>query len=112
MYPSIDVLCCVVLSAEKRLLYEFIVCHFLASCSKDAVGYETTVAIDIAGELFKATGQLQLEKVVDDKLSWQGHGQWCHGWWRLALPPSVAACKEAWLDCGGSACPADVEEFA
>lgn len=35
---------------EKRALYEFVVRIFLAACSLDAVGYETTAAIDIAGE--------------------------------------------------------------
>lgn len=30
--------------------------HFLAACSKDAVGFETSVLVDVAGEGFKATG--------------------------------------------------------
>jgi DNA topoisomerase-3 len=30
--------------------------HFLASCSKDAVAFETSVTIDIAGEAFRTTG--------------------------------------------------------
>ncbi len=30
--------------------------HFLACCSLDAVGFETVVEIDIAGEAFKTTG--------------------------------------------------------
>jgi DNA topoisomerase IA len=41
---------------DKRALYEFVVRHFLASCSKDAVAFETTVTIDIAGEAFRTTG--------------------------------------------------------
>lgn len=48
--------CAVVCVAEKRALYEFIVRHFLASCSKDAVGQETNVTIDIGGEAFRTTG--------------------------------------------------------
>jgi DNA topoisomerase IA len=44
------------LAADKRQLYEFVVRHFLASCSKDAVAFETTVTIDIAGEAFRTTG--------------------------------------------------------
>lgn len=40
---------------EKRL-YEFIVRHFLACCSKDAQGQEVTVEIDIAEEKFSASG--------------------------------------------------------
>jgi DNA topoisomerase IA len=43
-------------AADKRALYEFVVRHFLASCSKDAVAFETTVTIDIAGEAFRTTG--------------------------------------------------------
>jgi DNA topoisomerase IA len=31
-------------------VYEFVVRHFLACCSKDAQGLETVVDIDIAGE--------------------------------------------------------------
>jgi DNA topoisomerase-3 len=49
----------VVCIAEKRALYEFIVRHFLASCSKDAVGQETNVTIDIGGEAFRTTGGQQ-----------------------------------------------------
>jgi hypothetical protein len=46
----------VLLLPDKRQLYEFVVRHFLASCSKDAVAFETTVTIDIAGEAFRTTG--------------------------------------------------------
>mgnify|MGYP001810701080 CR=1 FL=1 len=54
-----------VLPAEKKALYEFIVRHFLASCSKDAVGQETNVTIDIAGEVFRTTGRRQgLESAI------------------------------------------------
>lgn len=53
----LTLLCCAVpCVAEKRALYEFIVRHFLASCSKDAVGQETNVTIDIGGEAFRTTG--------------------------------------------------------
>lgn len=34
---------------EKRRLYEFIVRSFLACCSKDAVGFETQIIVEIAG---------------------------------------------------------------
>ena len=37
-------------------LYEFIVRSFLATCSKPAVGFETRVEADVAGELFDARG--------------------------------------------------------
>jgi hypothetical protein len=52
----VHLLACLLVCAEKRALYEFIVRHFLASCSKDAVGQETNVTIDIAGEAFRTTG--------------------------------------------------------
>lgn len=41
---------------EKKAVYELVVRHFLACCSKDAVGQETVVEIDIAGEAFRTTG--------------------------------------------------------
>lgn len=34
---------------EKNRLYEFVVRSFLAACSKDALGYETQVLVDVAG---------------------------------------------------------------
>ncbi|XP_071455278.1 DNA topoisomerase 3-alpha [Hetaerina americana] len=44
------------LSGNERKLYELIVRHFLACCSKDAEGMETVVEIDIANEKFCANG--------------------------------------------------------
>ncbi|KAG9343025.1 hypothetical protein JZ751_015243 [Albula glossodonta] len=44
------------LQGNERRLYEFIVRHFLACCSKDAQGQETTVDIEIAKEKFAAHG--------------------------------------------------------
>ncbi|XP_062914842.1 DNA topoisomerase 3-alpha isoform X1 [Mobula hypostoma] len=44
------------LQGTEQRLYEFIVRHFLACCSQDAQGQETTVEIDIAGERFVAHG--------------------------------------------------------
>ena len=41
---------------NEKLLYEFIVRHFLACCSQDAQGQETIVDIDIAEEKFSASG--------------------------------------------------------
>jgi DNA topoisomerase-3 len=35
---------------SEKQVYEFVVRHFLACCSKDAEGLETIVDIDIAGE--------------------------------------------------------------
>ncbi|CAK1547296.1 unnamed protein product [Leptosia nina] len=44
------------LSGNEQRLYEFIVRSFLACCSKDAQGQETTVTINIANEVFSANG--------------------------------------------------------
>ncbi|XP_030024894.2 DNA topoisomerase 3-alpha [Manduca sexta] len=44
------------LSGNEQRLYEFIVRSFLACCSKDAQGQETTVTIDVAEEIFSASG--------------------------------------------------------
>ncbi|KAM4697714.1 DNA topoisomerase 3-alpha [Rhinophrynus dorsalis] len=44
------------LQGNEQRIYEFIVRHFLACCSQDAQGQETTVEIDIAEERFVAHG--------------------------------------------------------
>ncbi|XP_075686737.1 DNA topoisomerase 3-alpha isoform X1 [Rhinoderma darwinii] len=44
------------LQGNEQRIYEFIVRHFLACCSQDAQGQETTVEIDIAAERFLAHG--------------------------------------------------------
>ncbi|KAG9279931.1 DNA topoisomerase 3-alpha [Astyanax mexicanus] len=44
------------LQGNEKRLYEFIVRHFLACCSKDAQGQEVIVDIDIAEEKFSASG--------------------------------------------------------
>ncbi|CAK1596337.1 unnamed protein product [Parnassius mnemosyne] len=44
------------LSGNEQRLYEFIVRSFLACCSKDAQGQETSVAIEVAKETFSASG--------------------------------------------------------
>ncbi|XP_044517721.1 DNA topoisomerase 3-alpha isoform X2 [Gracilinanus agilis] len=50
------------LQGNEQRLYEFIVRHFLACCSEDAQGQETTVEIDIAQERFVAHGLMILAK--------------------------------------------------
>ncbi|KAL6011781.1 DNA topoisomerase 3-alpha [Asimina triloba] len=45
-------------SPDHSRLYELVVRHFLACVSQPAVGAETTVEIDIAGEQFSASGRL------------------------------------------------------
>ncbi|WOH07973.1 hypothetical protein DCAR_0727408 [Daucus carota subsp. sativus] len=47
---------------DHHKLYELVVRHFLACVSQPAVGAETTVDIDIAGELFCTTGRVILAK--------------------------------------------------
>lgn len=39
-----------ILSGNDARVYEFVVRHFLACCSKDAQGHETVVDIDINSE--------------------------------------------------------------
>ncbi|XP_043349559.1 DNA topoisomerase 3-alpha isoform X2 [Dermochelys coriacea] len=50
------------LQGNEQRLYEFIVRHFLACCSQDAKGQETTVVIDIANERFVAHGLMILAR--------------------------------------------------
>ncbi|XP_040371096.1 DNA topoisomerase 3-alpha isoform X3 [Rosa chinensis] len=47
-------------SQDHNRLYELVVRHFLACVSQPAVGAETTVEIDIAGEMFSASGRVIL----------------------------------------------------
>ncbi|PRP83566.1 DNA topoisomerase 3-alpha-like [Planoprotostelium fungivorum] len=49
------------LNGREKELYTYIVRHFLACCSKDAIGQETTVTIDIAGEKFTTKGLMVQE---------------------------------------------------
>ncbi|XP_070251554.1 DNA topoisomerase 3-alpha isoform X2 [Myotis yumanensis] len=50
------------LQGDEHRLYEFIVRHFLACCSQDAQGQETTVEIDISQERFVAHGLMILAR--------------------------------------------------
>lgn len=50
------------LTGNDQKVYEYIVRHFLACVSKDALGHETIVKVNIAGEIFTAKGLLILEK--------------------------------------------------
>ncbi|KAK6125542.1 hypothetical protein DH2020_040716 [Rehmannia glutinosa] len=45
-------------SPDHHKVYELVVCHFLACVSQPAIGAETTVEIDIAGEQFSASGRV------------------------------------------------------
>lgn len=44
------------LEPDEQRVYELVARHFLACCSKDAVGQLTTVRINIADETFSASG--------------------------------------------------------
>lgn len=48
--------CVFCVQGNEGRLYEFIVRHFLACVSQDALGHETVVDIDIAQEKFSASG--------------------------------------------------------
>ena len=47
---------------QEKSLYELIVRHFLACCSEDAHGFETSVTIDIASEKFTTKGLMVVER--------------------------------------------------
>ncbi|XP_060606708.1 DNA topoisomerase 3-alpha-like isoform X2 [Ruditapes philippinarum] len=50
------------LQGNEKKLYEFIVRHFLACCSQDAQGFETTIEINVADEQFTAQGLMVTAK--------------------------------------------------
>lgn len=47
---------------QQRKIYELVVKHYLACCSRDAVGRETTLTLSMASEEFVAKGLMILEK--------------------------------------------------
>ncbi|KAK0546731.1 DNA topoisomerase [Tilletia horrida] len=63
------------LSGDEKRVYEYVTRRFLGSCSKDAVGFSTSVEIDIAEERFTTSGLIiqernYLDVFVYDK--WKG----------------------------------------
>jgi DNA topoisomerase-3 len=44
------------LTGDEKRVYEYIARRFLACCSKDAEGWQTTVDVVCGGEFFHATG--------------------------------------------------------
>ncbi|KAJ1588514.1 hypothetical protein NDA11_000506 [Ustilago hordei] len=50
------------LSGDDKRVYDYVTRRFLASCWSDAIGSQTTVAIDIAGEKFHASGLVILQR--------------------------------------------------
>ncbi|XVF16931.1 hypothetical protein REPUB_Repub10bG0073300 [Reevesia pubescens] len=61
-------------SQDHRKLYELVVRHFLACVSQPAVGAETTVEVDIVGELFSASGRVILERNYLDVYRYESWG--------------------------------------
>ncbi|EWC44053.1 hypothetical protein DRE_01405 [Drechslerella stenobrocha 248] len=56
--------------SDQRKVYEFVVRHFLACCSKDALGETITVSIDYGGEGFHASGLTVIERNYLDVYPW------------------------------------------
>ncbi|XP_015579811.2 DNA topoisomerase 3-alpha isoform X3 [Ricinus communis] len=61
-------------SQDHHRVYELVVRHFLACVSQPAVGAETTVEIDIAGEQFSASGRVILAKNYLDVYRFESWG--------------------------------------
>ncbi|XP_072978539.1 DNA topoisomerase 3-alpha [Typha angustifolia] len=61
-------------SQDHNKLYELVVRHFLACVSQPAVGAETTVEIDIAGEQFNASGRVIISKNYLDVYRFESWG--------------------------------------
>ncbi|KAG6875307.1 hypothetical protein C0993_009864, partial [Termitomyces sp. T159_Od127] len=64
------------LVGDDKRVYEFIARRFLASCSKDAKGWQTTVDVECGGEYFSTTGLVVIEKnylEVYPYDKWEGH---------------------------------------
>uniref|UniRef100_A0A7N0U0N6 DNA topoisomerase n=1 Tax=Kalanchoe fedtschenkoi TaxID=63787 RepID=A0A7N0U0N6_KALFE len=61
-------------SQDHHKVYELVVRHFLACVSQPAVGAETTVEIDIAGEGFSASGRVILSKNYLDVYRFESWG--------------------------------------
>ncbi|KAJ1026722.1 hypothetical protein NDA16_002320 [Ustilago loliicola] len=50
------------LTGDDKRVYDYVTRRFLASCWSDAIGSQTTVVIDIAGEKFHASGLVILQR--------------------------------------------------
>ncbi|KAI3899021.1 hypothetical protein MKW92_017743 [Papaver armeniacum] len=59
---------------DHHRVYELVVRHFLACVSQPAVGAETVVQIDIAGELFSTTGRMILARNYLDVYRFENWG--------------------------------------
>ncbi len=64
------------LDGDAKRVYELVVKHFLACCSKAAVGHETSVFVNIGGEGFKAAGLMISERNwLDVYVPWERWGE-------------------------------------
>lgn len=50
------------LTGDDKRVYDYVTRRFLGSCWSDAIGTQTTVAIDVAGEKFHASGLVILQR--------------------------------------------------
>ncbi|EPQ56903.1 prokaryotic type I DNA topoisomerase [Gloeophyllum trabeum ATCC 11539] len=64
------------LVGDERKVYEFITRRFLACCSKDALGSETTVDVVCGGEEFSATGAIGLIVLERNYLEVYPYDKW------------------------------------
>lgn len=58
------------LSSREKIVYEYIVRRFLASCSLDAVGSLTNITVQWSTEIFKTSGLVVLERNYLDIFKW------------------------------------------
>ncbi len=64
------------LNGDAKRVYELVVKHFIACCSKAAVGHETSVCANIGGEGFKASGLMISERNwLDVYAPWERWGE-------------------------------------
>ncbi|OQR93067.1 DNA topoisomerase [Achlya hypogyna] len=62
IHPTKSVALAAITNDVERRVYEFVVRHFLACCSRDARGSQTSVAMRLADETFGAKGLMILER--------------------------------------------------
>lgn len=58
------------LQGDEAKIYDLICRHFFACCSKDAIGHETIIQIDIAREIFTCQGSVLTERNYLDIYPW------------------------------------------
>lgn len=58
------------LNSNEKRVYEYVCRHFLACCSEDGKGQQTTISLDWSGERFYANGLIVLERNFLDVYPW------------------------------------------